>query len=319
MKKESIIVKRNELYSNFLAYDFRDKTQAFTHYCTQFLNRTQRMFEYEGLPETIPAEYLERYLQVYGFAVITEVNGNLYAFVGGLGGNSDSPYYEPTFCTVSNPALTFSKTLIIDKECTLIRNDLAYEGLTPIIARYASALLENDISLDMMSKNMRANIFINAPNDTLAKSAEKFLNDTDSGIRGVVGGYNYLKGIEIFPMSGTSANSITDLIEYQQYLRAGLYNELGLQSNYNMKRETLNSAETGMNDDILIPLIDEMLYQREQGVKRLNEMYGLNVTVKLSGIWETVHDEITEPEQEQETETEPETNGGENDDSETDK
>lgn len=313
MKKESIIVKRNELYNNFLAYDFRDKTQSFNHYCTQFLNRTQRMFEYEGLPETIPAEYLERYLQVYGFAVITEVKGNLYAFIGGLGGNSDSPYYEPTFCTVANPALSFSKTLTIDKECILIRNDLAYEGLTPIIARYASALLENDISMDMVSKNMRSNIFINAPDDPIKKAAEKFLNDTDSGIRGVVGGYNFLKGIEVFPMSGTSANSITDLIEYQQYLRAGLYNELGLQSNYNMKRESLNSAETGMNDDILIPLIDEMLFQREQGVKRLNEMYGLNVSVKLSGIWETVHEEITEPGQEKETETEPE-NGGELDD-----
>lgn len=308
MNHEKIIYKRNEVYNKFIAYDFRDKMTAFYHYCVQMLNRTQSMFEYEGLPDTIPAEFLERYLQVNGFAVITKVDGILYAFVGGLGGAEKSVYYEPTFCTVANPALNLSRTLYIDTDCILIRNDIAFEGIAPIIARYASALVENDLSLDMMSKNMRANVMINAPTDDLEKAANCFLQDIDNGKRGVVGGFNFLKDIEIFPMSGTSATRITDLIEYQQYLKAGLYNELGLQSNFNMKRESLNSAETGMNDDILIPLIDEMLKQREQGVEKVNAMFGTNISVKLSSIWETVHEEITELEQEQEPGTE---NGGE--------
>lgn len=307
---DKLIKKKNELYDKFIAYNFRDKSKSFYHYCAQYLNRTQRMFEYDGLPDTIPAEYLERFLQVYGFAVITSVNDKLYAFVGGLGGQNESPYLEPTFATIANPALAFNKIVYFGNDGVLIRNDLAFEGLTPIISRYATALLENDISLDMVSKNMRVNIMINAPDDGLSKAADKFLNDIDNGERGIVGGFNFLKDIEIFPLSGTATNRITDLIEYQQYLRAGLYNEIGLQSNFNMKRESLNSAETGMNDDILIPLIDEMLYQREQGVKRINEMYGTNITVKLSGIWETVHEEITELEPETETEQE---NGGEND------
>lgn len=315
--QEKIIAKKNDIYNRFIAYNFRDKTQSFFHYCTQFLNRTQRMFEYEGLPDTIPSEYLERYLQVYGFAVITEVNGNLYAFVGGLGGADLSPYFEPTFAVIANPALKFNKTLTIDTDCVLMRNDLAFEGIAPIISRYATALLENDISLDQVSKNMRSNIMINAPNSTLEKAAKKFLEDIDNGARGVVGGFNYLKDIEVFPLSGSGATRITDLIEYHQYLRSGLYNELGLQSNFNMKRESLNTAETGMNDDVLIPLIDEMLYHREQGVKRINEMYGTNITVKLSGIWETVHDEVTDPEQDPEQEQEQE-NGGETDDNKDD-
>ena len=310
MNKEKLIAKKNEIYNKFIAYDFRDKSQSFFHYCTQYLNRTQRMFEYSGLPETIPAEYLERFLQVCGFAVIAKVNGNLYAFVGGLGGNDESPYNEPTFSVIANPALRFNKTLYIDRDCVLIRNDVALEGIAPIIARYASALLENDISLDMMSKNMRSNILLNAPTNDLKKAAEKALSDIDNGARGIIGGFNYLKGIEIFPTGATSATRITDLIEYHQYLRSGLYNELGLQSNFNMKRESLNTAETGMNDDVLIPLIDEMLKQREQGVERVNQMFGTNILVKLSSIWETVHDEITNPEPEQETQPEPETDTG---------
>lgn len=297
MNQEKIIIHRNEIYNKFIGYNFRDKMQSFYHYCAQMLNRTQRMFEYTGLPETIPAEYFERYLQVYGFAVVAPVNDNLYAFVGGLGGSADSPYYEPTFCNVSNPALNYSATLALNEQCAFIRNDIALEGIAPIIARYASAMVENDISMDKVTKNMRANVMINAPNDDLEKAARKFLEDIDNGVNGIVGGFNFLKDITVFPMSGTGATRITDLIEYQQYLKAGLYNELGLQANFNMKRESLNTAETGMNDDILIPLIDEMLIERKKGVDQINKMYGTKITVKLSGIWEITHDEITDPEQ----------------------
>lgn len=311
---------KNRIYEHLIKYDFTDKPRAFYAYCEQMLNRTQQMFEYDGLPETIPAAYMELQLQVYGFAVIIKHSGNLYSMIGGLGGTEKSPYYQPTFCTVSNPALLLDKTYYFDVEnanAVLIRNDIMMTGIQPIISRYASALVENDISLDMMSKNMRATIFINAPNDDIKKAADKFIEDLSNGKQTAVGGDDFLSGISVFPMGGTAANRITDLIEYEQYLRAGLYNELGLQSSYNMKRERLNTAEASMNDDMLIPLIDQMLKQREQGIEKMNAMYGTNVSVKLSGIWETVYEETMnpdpDPDPEEPAETEPE-KGGENDD-----
>lgn len=303
---------KNRIYEKFIAYDFTDKSRAFFAYCEQMLNRTQQIFEYTGLPETIPPEYLELQLQVNGYAVIAQHNGNLYSFVGGLGGTEKSPYYQPTFCTVDNPALTLSKTFYFDIEnadSVLIRNDIMISGILPIIARYASALVENDISLNMMSKNMRATIFIHAPNDDIKKAADKFIQDLSDGKQTAVGGDDFLSNINVFPMGGTSANRITDLIEYHQYLKAGLYNELGLQSGYNMKRERLNTAETEINDDILIPLIEQMLTEREKAVEKINAMFGLNVSVKLSGIWETVYEQTMNPETETETETETEKDG----------
>ncbi|MBP5442657.1 MAG: hypothetical protein J6Y60_05400 [Treponema sp.] len=318
MKKDEVIAKRNELYQLFTAYDFRDKGRSFMHYCIQYLNRTQRMFEYSGLPDTIPAEFLERYLQMSGYAVIGEWNGKLYAFLGVLGGESKSPYYDYTWCTVSNSPLNCFKTYKIGEDCVIIKNDANYEGLRPIIARYSTALVENDISMEMMSKNMRVTVLIKAPNDDVRKEAEIFIEDVSNGKQSAIGGADFLEGMEVFPMSGSSSQRITDLIEYHQYLKAGLYNELGLQSNFNMKRESINEAETGMNDDVLIPLIDEMFYQRQEGVKRLNEMFGLNVTVKLSSIWEQVQKEIkTENTSESTTEETPEKEGEEDEQDKT--
>lgn len=297
---------KNRIYEKFLQYDFTDKSRAFFAYCEQMLDRTQQIFEYTGLPETIPAEYLELLLQVNGFAVIIKHNDNLYAMCGGLGGTEKSPYYQPTFCTIENTALMISGTYYFDDaekpDSVLIRNDLLLSGLQPIIARYASALIENDISLNMMSKNMRATIFINAPNDDLKKAADKFIQDLSDGKQTAVGGDDFLSNINVFPMGGTSANRITDLIEYHQYLRAGLFNELGLQSGYNMKRERLNTAETSMNDDILVPLIEQMLKQRENGIEKMNAMYGINASVKLSSVWETVYENAMQPKTESDSE-----------------
>ena len=68
--------------------------------------------------------------------------------------------------------------------------------------------------------------------------------------------------------------------------------ELGIQSNYNMKRESLNSSETTMDESVLLPLIDDMLNERKIGLEKVNKMFGTNITVKLSSSWEKIREEI---------------------------
>lgn len=62
-----------------------------------------------------------------------------------------------------------------------------------------------------------------------------------------------------------------------------------------MKRETLNSAETQMDSDVLLPLVDDMLINRQNGVEKINEMFGTNISVSFNSAW-------LEREQEQELE-----------------
>ena len=64
-----------------------------------------------------------------------------------------------------------------------------------------------------------------------------------------------------------------------------MFNELGLNQNVNMKREALNSAEVSMNDEVLIPLIHDMLHSREEAIKKFNDKYGTDASVELCGAW----------------------------------
>lgn len=273
---------------NTKLYDYKDKQCGVNNYIAYMLNRTQRIFEYEGLPDTIPQKFLELQLQRFGFSCIAKFKDNVYAFRGGLGGEPD-PYYFPTICTVSNPALNLSKTFKIDDDCVIIQNDTLMRGLVPLHRRYATAMVENDISFDIATKNSRIAALITAPDDTSKRAAEKFLEDIADGKQGSIPATNeFLDGIKVQPLTSTTQRTMTELIEYQQYLRASWYNEIGLNANYNMKRESLTTTESQMNFDALLPLIDDMLYCREQAIEKINKMFNLNISVKLSSSWEKI-------------------------------
>lgn len=299
-------------------FDFANKPLCVHQHISYMLNRTQSMFRWKGLPDTIPERSLELFLQTNGNVCFYKYNEDLYVFTGGMGGEPDV-YYMPTVYTIANPALKLSKSLEIGTECIVMPNDSLYLGLIPLFTRYATGITENELSIRLAIINSRIVDLISAPDDRTKVSAEKFLIDIADGKPGVIAENAFLDGIRTQPY-GTTANSnaLTNLIEIEQYLKASWFNELGLNANYNMKRESLNSSESQMNNDALLPLVDDMLKCRERAIEKINEMFGTEISVSLNSSWEDNEQEIDLEHEEisGQPETE-ETKGGENDIAET--
>ena len=284
--------------------DILDKKRSIYNYVQLMFDRTNQMFEYDGLPETIPAYMLELYLQLNGHVGLTEVNGSLYALPGGLGGAPD-PYYRPTLYIVANPGLGYSASLDIlnhlppyapqdsQGKCVVIRNDTNLRGLFYLFSRYATELAENDISIRSAQINSRQQTLIAASTDKQAASAQAYLDGLEKGKIATVGAQGFLDGIEAMNVSTQSSNSIIQLIELQQYLKASWYNEIGLNANFNMKREYLSEEEIRVSTDVLLPLIDDMLRCREEAIDLVNQTYGTNITVKKNSSWANKQDEVT--------------------------
>lgn len=275
-----------------------NKNEMLDSYVRYFLARLQCMFKYEGLPDTIPAKWFEHYLLCNGNCIITRVNDQLYALTGGMG-NDATPYYIPAGYIVANPWLktedgTLSKqywTETIDingerheQDAVLIFNDTYSQGVLPLLNRYCSQLVENDLSLNIADILARATINISAADDKTKASAELYLKRLRDGQLGVMTEKAFIEGLNVREFHYV-AQSITPLIEYHQYIKASLFNELGLNSNYNMKRESINSNESQLNDDMLHPLIDDMLKERREGVARVNEFFGTDITVSFDSAW----------------------------------
>ena len=271
-----------------------DKKYLFQSYIRYFLSRLQSMFIYEGLPDTVPQKYLENYLLTHGSCVwFRSVNGNVYVVDGEVGGDPDV-YYIPREIIITNPYLpnednSPNRKYIRDKNAVLMLSDSYSQGLLPLIEKYVNLLCETETSIGVAAIVSRASLILSAVDDNTKKSIELWLKRLLDGDIGIISEGKLLVGNQDRAFSVNSITgadtTITNLIELEQYLKASLFNELGLQSNYNMKRESINSGEAQLTEDQLHPLIDNMLDERKKALEKVNEMFGLNVSVKFNSAW----------------------------------
>lgn len=285
-----------------------DKKRLIFSHVMETLNKTQRIFEYENLPDSLPQREIEKILQIYGFAIFKEVKGELYVFYGGLGGVPNA-YYLPTEAIIANPYLKYMKVLEIDKDCVVIWNDSNHLGLMPIIEKYAVLLAENEISLRIATIWARVPAIIEADNDTEKDSAKDFIDKVEKGELAVLGTDRFIQQLtskdgRVHDFNNRSSSHIKELIEENQYLNAKLWNEIGINANFNMKREAINESEATMNEDALFPFIDDMKYNRTIGFEKVNKMFNTNIKFKLGSSWEKTKKEAKLEEEKKEAEVE---------------
>ncbi len=281
--------------SNIVEYVTK-KTKSAKSYFRYLLNRTQMMFKYDGMPDSIDVHMLERYLQVNGACAIGKApNGKLYAFNGSVGGRQDV-YYRPTKFIVANPHVSqltpesaWSKEFTVfgdeEHDAVLMRNDLEWMGLTPLISRYSVLMAENCLTVRVATIMLRILALLSAGTDKAKRSAEEYLRKLENGELGVIADSFFQETINMQAPPSNNGRYVTQFIELQQYLKGSFYNELGLRANYNMKREAIGLGESTMDADSVLPLCDNMLMVRQEDVNKLNELFGLDVKVDFNSAW----------------------------------
>lgn len=290
--------------TNLQYIDFKDKNVVTRCLIETMLQRTNSMFEWKGLPETIPQHYLEMLIQTNGYAGIIKHNDKLFAVFGGVGGLRNYNY-EPTTLIVSNPYLLLQSKvyevfygndskiesplkngITTDGECVIIANDNTYKGILPLCQYYASQLVENTITKRRLSINMRSMYIFVASDEDIKNDFKDLMKNLENGDSDCVLAEDVLTdGAKTLPYSDKGHEALTDLIENEQYIKASWLNDLGLQANYNMKRESINSNESQLNKDAVLPYVDCMLAMRKLACKRINQLFGTNWSVEFSSAW----------------------------------
>jgi hypothetical protein len=272
------------LDSNII-YNYMNKRKNVADMVTYMFNRSNIMFKYHNLPETIPETELEKLLQTNGFAIIGKINNDLYAINGGLGGETDV-YNRPTIATVSVPYLKYNDTWEIEKDCVVIKNDTNAIGLIPMFVKYCTLMNENEITMMLATVNKRIQNLLSANDDNTVESARQFLKDVFEGKQGVIAENKLFDSLKVNNSSTNAQVNLKDLFEFEQYLKASMFNEIGLSANFNMKRERLTSAEIETNSDNLYPLVDDMLNNRRIALEKINEMFDTDIEVEFNSSWD---------------------------------
>ena len=287
---------------NFKCIDLNNKDEVVGILCNIMLQRTLSMFEWKGLPKTIPQDVLELSIQTNGSCGIVEKDGKHFASVGSFGGIRNYNY-RPTRYIISNPYLLngsrnyriyymeddfFNDVLDLpnyDGDCVVIENDPLYMGLLPLFRFYATQLAENLQTKRLVTILTRASwLFVSNDEDDKDDFID-FMDKITDGAFSAICSNDLLARVKTLPFAEKGHEALTNLIEDQQYIKASWFNDIGLQANYNMKRESINSSESQLNKDAIIPLVDSMLRVRRLACERINEKFGLNISVDFNSAW----------------------------------
>lgn len=283
-------------YQSIFDWDVRDKPEVKKYYITKMLRISNRMFSYENLPEHIDQNILEWYLQTIGFLIGVKYVDKLYIIPGSFGGEQNEMYI-PTEVRISNPYLVLNRSYTINTDCVLCKNDAMLQGLLPTYRRYTDLICENDITMQIASINTRISSLITADDDTGFESAKKYIEDVENGKLGIIMNDDMIMndGIKVQPTaSAANSNIYTQLTEYDRYLWNSMLRDIGLGANNNTKRENISENESTLDDDGLLPLVDDMLLCRQEWCKKINTMFGENISVKLNSAWDSRRKEMKE-------------------------
>ncbi len=308
--------QKNDIFKPLAFYDFKAKKLNIIKYYNLIMARLFSMIEFnDEFKKDFPDSIIKKWLFNDGHFLLFEKDGKVHAFSYSEAANFDE-WGRPRDCIVANPYdTTLSGTYTRGVNCMPIR--LTYDETIyhDLISKYATIFSELDITTKKLITNARVLAFITAVDDRTMESAKVWLNNMENGEESIISDYDYdatgsaAAMVKAQPLAVSANNAIKQHIELMQYEKASCWNDLGINANFNMKREALNSSESALNLDALLPLTDHVINQLTSDLDEANKLFGTNYSVKLSSSWENIQEEadaMTETGQPQEPEKEPE-------------
>lgn len=276
----------------FKGRDIKDKDYQVSRLMNYMFSRTMMMFDYEGLPESLPKREMERLNQFFGSGTVFECKAGLVIDKGRW---SETPngYYLPQKSIVTNPYFEVNQTFTDGVDCVITKNDSFYSGLSPMFARYAELIATNEISMYVANILSRIQALLQAKDSNAEKEAKKYLKAIEDGKLSFVTTNLFKDNISVSDIAKNGTNVLTNLIEYEQFLKGSWLNEIGLNAQWNAKREYVGTNESQLNGDFLLPLVDDMFACRLENVEKINKLFGTNIAVKKSSSWEDVQNRET--------------------------
>ena len=156
-------MNKTNMYDNMTGlaeYKTTDKINNVLNIRSMLLNKTLTMFDYQGLPDSLPYTEIEKVLQLNGFGFITMYDDEIVVLSGAYYGTERDIYsnYLKIRCFI--PSKNNYEIFNIS-DGVLIKNDYLEKGIKYIIDKYSYLINESEMTLTIANKWKRSgNIFI---------------------------------------------------------------------------------------------------------------------------------------------------------------
>lgn len=281
-------------------------SSLYRYYFDFILRLLYRVIIFENIPETVSETFLK--LVLYTQGKVCFLKGNLIGENGSelLALNcsrADTPdvYYIPRKVLVTNPRLKKQYNITPGTDCEILYLSEADKyclaaingGLYTLIERTATMLADNDISINISQKNTRLTNLVSGDTQNTVDSIRAVIMAMYEGDPTIVVKSSLIDKLQGIPILNNTSNNhnLVELIEVQQYILSHFYEQIGIATHDQMKRERLITAEINDNLDLCFLNVDDMLVTIQEGLKRVNDMFGTDITARLNPIIERQREE----------------------------
>ena len=275
-----------------------ENRQTYEMYYDRLENYALSMFEWTGLPDTINERFLEHRLLYEGKVVFfNDPRLGFLALPVQITG-SFNVYQEPTqyeaFSTNYSSLDGDKPTLTIDNS-VIMWNNYNRKPIIPILEQYARRLTRVERTIDVNLSAQKTPVLLLAEESqrmSLQKAYEKY-----DGFNPFIFGNKKGFDKDAFQVLSTEAPFVADkLMLYKHDLWNEAMTFFGVGNANQDKKERLVEAEVSANDEQIEGSRFIMLKARQEACEKINNMFGLNVSVdfkfnKIREQEETEHDE----------------------------
>ena len=291
-----------------------DFDNLYNEYFKQLSYIAFRLIVFDNVPKTIDETFLKNAIMLLGKVVFFKLDqeildqrqsavhplkpGDLVA-LNGNDSNMQTIYYMHNRVLVTNPVFSKTYNLTPGEDCEIVYctepdryRIFGHGGLFGLIARTATILADNDISINVAQRNTRLVNLISADDTGTKRSVDTVMRDVYSGKPYMAVQSNLLGNLQSIPMTQTTSNQyLVQLIEMRQYIYSHFYECLGLQTHDNMKKERLITEEINDNEELSALNIDDILISIQEGLQRVNAMFGTDIKAYLNPIIQRAHEQ----------------------------
>jgi Phage Connector (GP10) len=244
-------------------------------YYTQLKNMAISLFKWEGLPPTVNERFLEQTLFEYGHVAL--VNDPVYGFLGlpsNLSGQVNM-YGEPI--EIMAVSSNYNKNFTVGKDSIVIYHNNLKEPGELTVRLYAQRLYEVERTIDVNIKGQKYPIVILCNEQQRMTMKQMFMQY--DGNEPFIFAHKTLDLDSVKVLNTDSPYVADKLITYKHSLFNECMTKLGLSNANQDKKERLVEAEATANDEQVEAFKNGMLVQRQVAAKKINELFGLNISV----------------------------------------
>lgn len=259
-------------------------TQMFTFFKKYLLEKVMSVFEFE-LPEMWDKNYFLYSLFLNGYLAIvnTDKFGVICQHCGLRGYNI---YYNPTHAIIVNPLLTGILEPKIGTQCSLIRLQPNYSGVSDIVNYYADNMAMTAETCEMNIMNSKLSFLFAVRGKSQAESMKKILDQVMRGELGVFYDEKLKMGNDNITLDFFNNDLKKNFIapELQDTLRRWeemFCNEVGIPNIRSDKKERMIVDEVNSNNIECFTKAELWLETLKEGVEQTNKMFNLDLGVKL--------------------------------------